>query len=176
MAGKVKPENASSVTPKRSRPKAASATAGIPIVRLVHDGVARLDLPPINCKHHASALAAHLLENRDRETFVAIHLDSKLRVLSAEVVAIGTLSATLVHPREVFKGALLSNAASIVVAHNHPSGDPTPSPEDLALTQTLIRAGELLGVAVHDHLIIGETTLSLRETTRLWDGSTVGAT
>jgi DNA repair protein RadC len=145
-----------------------AATGDIPIIKIVQVGAARLGLPPITCVHHAGELAAHLLADADRETFIAIHLDAKLRLLSAETVAVGTLTATLIHPREVFKGAVLSNAASIIVAHNHPSGDPTPSPEDLALTETLIRAGELLGIALTDHLVIGATTVSMRETTSLW--------
>lgn len=146
----------------------AGAKVDVPILKLIQVGKARLHLPPIDCSHHAATLAAHLVADADRETFIAIHLDTKLRLLSAEIVAVGTLAATLVHPREVFKAALMSNAASVIVAHNHPSGDPTPSQEDLALTKTLIEAGDLLGIPVRDHLIVGATTTSLRETTRLW--------
>ena len=71
------------------------------------------------------------------------------------VVAIGSLTAALVHPREVFKPAILSNAAAVVLAHCHPSGDPTPSAEDLALTKRLCEAGDLLGIRVLDHLVLG---------------------
>lgn len=117
----------------------------------------------------AAAFAREVLRGRDRELFVCIHLSSKHDVLSAEVVAIGTLNATLVHPREVFKGAILANAAAVVLAHNHPSGHTEPSQEDLALTSQLLAAGDVLGVAVEDHVIIaGEKWLSLRETTALW--------
>lgn len=150
----------------------------VPVVRVVQhgaDGGPRLALAReancpryIRCAHDAAELARLLLQDRDRETFLAIHMDAKRRLLSTEVVAVGTLSAVLVHPREVFKGALLANAASIVVAHNHPSGDPTPSSEDLALTTQLMRAGEIVGVELTDHLILGTTTVSLRETTTLW--------
>ncbi len=117
----------------------------------------------------AAAVALQALRGRDREAFLCIHLNTKRDVLSAEVVAIGTLNSTLVHPREVFKGALLANAAAVVVAHNHPSGHTDPSPEDLALTGLLLAAGEVLGVTVEDHIITaGEKWLSLRETTALW--------
>lgn len=143
----------------------------VPIVRLVCDGAVRLRLPEVTGHQRAADVLAHLLEGRDRETFVVLHLDTKLRPLSIEVVAVGTLAATLVHPREVFKGAFLANASTIVVAHNHPSGDPTPSPEDLALTETLLRAGEMLGVPVLDHLIMGDTTISLRTQTGIWSAS-----
>ena len=129
---------------------------------------------PIENAQRAAALAEQLLAGRDRETFVVIHLDSKRGLLSVEVVAMGTLNATLVHPREVFKGALLANAASVVIAHNHPSGNTAPSPEDLALTRQLLKAGELLGVPVDDHIIVGDTAASLRETTRLWADAGLG--
>lgn len=141
----------------------------VPIVRLAFTRERpSLSPQPIENPRRAGALAEQLLAGRDRETFVVIHLDSKRGLLSAEVVAVGTLNATLVHPREVFKGALLANAASIVVAHNHPSGNPAPSPEDLALTRQLLEAGELLGVPVDDHIIVGDTSASMRETTCLW--------
>jgi DNA repair protein RadC len=77
-------------------------------------------------------------------------------VIAYHEVSRGTLDATLVHPREVFKAALLANAATIVLAHNHPSGNPAPSPDDMALTRRLIDAGRLLGVDVLDHIVIGD--------------------
>jgi DNA repair protein RadC len=76
-------------------------------------------------------------------------------VLSCEEVHRGTLDASLVHPREVYKAAILANAANIIVAHNHPSGDPTPSPQDYAVTERLVRAGEILGIPLLDSLVIG---------------------
>lgn len=116
----------------------------------------------------ATAVRA-LIGEHDREAFVVVHLNAKHKIVSLEVVAVGTLSATLVHPREVFKGALLANAAAIGLAHNHPSGDPTPSPEDLALTAQLLAAGEVVGVRVLDHIVLGDDRhVSLRDTTMLW--------
>jgi DNA repair protein RadC len=98
------------------------------------------------------------LKTSDREQFITIHLDTKLRIISVEVISVGTNNLSLVHPREVFRGAVLQGADSIIIVHNHPSGDPAPSPEDLAVTTRLIDAGQLLGIVVVDHIILGEDT------------------
>ncbi len=95
------------------------------------------------------------LQNLDREVFYSLHLDSKYNLVSCEEVSRGTLTCSLVHPREVYKGAILSSAAGIIVAHNHPSGDPTPSKEDRDVTRRLYQAGELLGIPLLDSVIIG---------------------
>jgi DNA repair protein RadC len=92
----------------------------------------------------------------DREHFWRIALDARSNVLGYETVSIGTISASLVHPREVFKGAILSNAAAIIVAHNHPSQDTSPSPEDKEVTRRIQKAGELLGIPLFDHLVLGD--------------------
>lgn len=98
------------------------------------------------------------------EHFVAFHLDAKFQVIGYNEVSKGTVSASLVHPREVFKAALLSNSTAIICAHNHPSGIVKPSAEDIETTSTLIKAGAILGVLVLDHVIIGGDELfSLRE-------------
>ena len=94
--------------------------------------------------------------NLDREHFWRIDLDIRNRIIGYEVVSIGTLTASLVHPREVFVGALLSKSAGVIIAHNHPSGEITPSPEDKETTRRLVKAGEILGVPVLDHLIVGD--------------------
>jgi DNA repair protein RadC len=93
--------------------------------------------------------------NEDQEHFCAAFLNSKGEVLSTRVIHIGTLNMSVVGAREVFREAVRENAASVIVAHNHPSGDPTPSPEDIAITRKLIEVGELLDVKVLDHVIIG---------------------
>jgi len=95
------------------------------------------------------------LGNETKEVFIALHLDSKNRLLCLDHVSVGSLNASVVHPREVFKSVLLSSAAAVILLHNHPSGDPTPSREDLELTGRLREAGELLGIRVLDHVIIG---------------------
>ena len=103
----------------------------------------------------AAALAA-LLQDEPGEVFAILCLSTKHRVIAYHEVSRGTLDATLVHPREVFTAALLSNAASIILTHNHPSGDPTPSPDDQQLTRRLVDAGRLIGVDVLDHIIVGD--------------------
>lgn len=90
------------------------------------------------------------------EKFIALLLDGRQRVLREHVVSQGTLTASLVHPREVFRPALRESAAALILVHNHPSGDPTPSPEDREVTRRLVRAGKLLGVRVLDHVVVAE--------------------
>lgn len=99
-----------------------------------------------------------------REHFLAVMLDTKNRVLRTETISIGTLDSSLVHPREVYRMVIREGAACWIAVHNHPSGDPTPSPDDIAITRRLKEAGELLGVGLLDHLIIGDGNYtSLRE-------------
>lgn len=103
----------------------------------------------------------------DQERFVVACLDTKHRVQCVVVVTIGTLDASLVHPREVFKPAFLEGSSAIVISHNHPSGNPDPSREDRQVTDRLTEAGKLLGIVVLDHIIHGDGTgqvLSIRET------------
>jgi len=92
----------------------------------------------------------------DREMFVVLLLDGKNQLLGFNVVSIGCLTAALVHPREVFKPAILANAASLILAHNHPSGDPEPSAEDRAITERLRHAGDVMGIKILDHVVIGD--------------------
>lgn len=100
----------------------------------------------------------------DRERFIALYLDARHRVRALETVSTGSLNASLVHPREVFKPAIAVSAAAVIVAHNHPSGDPRPSGDDLELTGRLDRCGELLGIALLDHLVVGDADItSIRE-------------
>jgi len=96
------------------------------------------------------------LHYEKREHFVVILLNRKNKIMGTKTVSVGSLSASIVHPREVFRPAIMDAAAAIVVAHNHPSGDPTPSREDIAVTRRLVRAGELLDIPVLDHVIIGD--------------------
>ena len=103
------------------------------------------------------------LQKETKEHFIALHLDTKNRILCIDRVSAGTMTSSLIHPREVFKTALLSSAASLLLIHNHPSGDPTPSREDIAITEKLKEAGEIMGIAVLDHVIIGDGYVSLKE-------------
>lgn len=102
-----------------------------------------------------SLLMIELLGNPDREHFVVFMLDTRNKFIGANVVTVGTLTASLIHPREVFKPAILSNAAAVILAHNHPSDDTNPSAEDKETTKRLEQAGRLLGIGVLDHVIIG---------------------
>ena len=102
----------------------------------------------------AAHLAAAVLAGLTVEQVIALHVNTKQKLIGVHVVSIGTLNASLVHPREVFKAALLTNAAGLILAHNHPSGDPTPSPEDRALVSRLRQAGDILGVELLDALIV----------------------
>ncbi len=125
-------------------------------VALVRESAPRPVAASLRCPEDIAAWARNVagMGDLDREHFVAVHLDIKNRVRSWEIVSIGHLSAALVHPREVFKAAILANAASVALLHNHPSGDPEPSREDIDLTRRLIRAGELLGIPVLDHVVV----------------------
>lgn len=107
---------------------------------------------------------APLLRDRRQEEFWALYLDTQNRVLSERRITVGLLNASLVHPREVFAPALRKSAASVVVAHNHPSGDPEPSGEDRAVTRQLGASGALLGIPLRDHVILGaDGYVSLRK-------------
>jgi len=91
-----------------------------------------------------------------KEHFIMFVLNSKNKVLMRKTVSIGSLNASIVHPREVFSEAIVQGAASIICVHNHPSGDPTPSPEDLEVTRRLVAAGEIIGIQVLDHIVVGQ--------------------
>lgn len=103
------------------------------------------------------------MQQETKEHFIALHLDGKNRIVAMDRVSSGSLNQSIVHPREVFKTALLSSAASIILLHNHPTGDPTPSTEDREITKRLKEAGDLLGVRVLDHIVIGKTYYSFTE-------------
>lgn len=113
---------------------------------------------------HAYHLVKDELEKERRELIVVILQDIKGCAICHQVVAIGTLSNALVHPREVFYPAIRHNAASLILVHNHPSGDPTPSPQDIELTAEIVKAGRLMSIPVNDHLIVGhQGYVSLRQ-------------
>lgn len=134
----------------------------------------RSDLPFVDgrkrltCARDAVAILTPILEAEPVEVFVILCLSTKHQVIAYHEVSRGVLDATLVHPREVFKAVLVSNSAALVLAHNHPSGDPDPTSDDAVLTRRLVQAGELLGVDVLDHVILGhETYYSFKEHGRL---------
>ena len=113
------------------------------------------DRPALTSPEHAAEVLVPQVAGADRERCVAALLDTKHRLLEVAVVSIGSLDHTFMAPREVFRDGLLANAAALVLAHNHPSGDPEPSRDDEAVTRRLVRAGELIGIELLDHLVVG---------------------
>ena len=127
-------------------------------VQTVKERTYTYDFRKVNSPQSAKALFEKLefFVNSDREMFLVASLNTKNEPTQIEVVSVGSLNASIVHPREVFKSAIISNAASIICAHNHPSGDLTPSKEDIEVTKRLVEAGKLLGIDVLDHIIMND--------------------
>lgn len=142
--------------------KAAMLVAAFELARrALHQGLGVL--PVIARPTDTVALLADIKDQR-KEHFLCLYLNARNQVIHKEVISIGSLSASIVHPREVFQAALGHAAASVILAHNHPSGDVSPSQEDIELTRRLVAAGEIMGIEVLDHIIIGSAEiLSLRE-------------
>jgi len=124
---------------------------------LVRESVSS-ELDSVNTPEEAASIVRDLFDfdHLDREQFVALALNTKNRVIGAWAVSVGSLNASIVHPRELFKQCVKVSAASVVVMHNHPSGDPTPSGADIQLTRRLVKAGDVLGIEVLDHVVIGD--------------------
>lgn len=114
----------------------------------------------------AVGIARAILEREgdgDKENFLLLAMNARGQVTGYKVVGVGTMTASLVHPREVFRAALALEAVTVLVVHNHPSGDPTPSDEDRELTQRLKKAGEIIGIPVVDHIVLGDGEWSSAE-------------
>ncbi|TWH82570.1 JAB domain-containing protein [Sedimentibacter saalensis] len=124
-------------------------------IKMVREGSILYESRNINSPEIAAELGRKFIENSDREELIVCCLDTKNQPLSISVASIGSLNSSIVHPREVFKVAVLSNAASIIVFHNHPSGDTSPSTEDISVTNRLKEAGNIIGIKLIDHIIIG---------------------
>ena len=137
--------------------------------RLVHENIG--ETPRIATPEEVASVLRERARGLDREVFWVLLLDTKNRLVAPpSEVSKGTLNSSLVHPREIFKPAIQHSASNIILAHNHPSGDPTPSAQDIKITKKLIEAGKILEISVLDHIIIGRKTregaadfLSLRE-------------
>ena len=139
-------------------------------LRVVRDRSASVKASGLPCDNPAGVaeIVRAVIGSDPREHFVAVYLNARNHPVGFHVVSIGTLTASLVHPREVFGPALVAGAAGIIIAHNHPSGDSRPSPEDIETTHRLVKAGRLLGVGVLDHVIItGAGYTSLRQSGQL---------
>lgn len=124
-------------------------------IKMCKEGSIMYGARKISSPSDAVNLIGEFMGDSDREEFIIIAIDTKNQPTAINVCSIGTLNATLVHPREVFKMAILANANSIIIAHNHPSGDVSPSKEDINITTKLKEAGDIIGINITDHLIIG---------------------
>jgi DNA repair protein RadC len=149
----------------RPNPTRPYKIPGFRIALVREPGVELAERPQIRVPGEAAPLLARYIGDADREVFVIAMLTTRHRVLGLHTVSVGCLTSSLVHPREVFKPAILAGSAAILAAHPHPSGDPEPSAEDIALTRRLAAAGQLLGIELLDHLVLGEAGrfVSLRE-------------
>ncbi|NLU50602.1 MAG: DNA repair protein RadC [Syntrophomonadaceae bacterium] len=114
------------------------------------------DRPVIKTPEDVKNMVMEDMRLLDREHFRAAYLDRKNHVISIETISIGGLHSSIVHPREVFKPAVKRSAAGVILIHNHPSGDPSPSQEDIEVTRRLVQAGQIMGIEVLDHIIIGD--------------------
>ena len=147
-----------------ARQKQVAFYAPIYKIQLVRDGRQKMTDRQMTSPADAATVLRAYLQGADREYFVVMLLDTSCRVIGINTVSMGTLDSAIVTGREVFKAAILANAHSIILGHNHPSGDPEPSPSDVRVTKDLVMAGKALDIEVHDHIIIGELRhLSLKE-------------
>ncbi|HUG84064.1 MAG TPA: JAB domain-containing protein [Euzebya sp.] len=143
-------------TPTPSTPTASAVSVGChPIARFASDP--HLQRPQVATPEDADGLLRPRLAGLDREHCLLVSLDARHRVIAIDTVSVGSVDHTFMAPREVYRDALLRGAAAIMLAHNHPSGDPSPSPADRAVSRRLAAAGATLGVALVDHLIIGDS-------------------
>jgi len=144
------------------RVKAAKMKAAFELGRRLAGS--KVERPVIKCPKDVSGLLMEQMRYLDKEHFQVILLNTKNMVLGVELVSVGSLNTSIVHPREIFKRPIQTSAAAIILVHNHPSGDPTPSREDIQVTKRLQEAGQLLGINVLDHIVIGDNQfLSFRE-------------
>jgi DNA repair protein RadC len=131
---------------------------GIKLIKAVADRYMEkkiIDKDPINNSKELHDYLFHHLRDRHRECFHILYLDAKNRVIKTETLFEGTLTASSVYPREVVSSALNNRAAALIFAHNHPSGDPKPSSEDISLTRQLVFACRVVGITVHEHIVVG---------------------
>lgn len=142
--------------PRKARPWSASEFKIVSMREIpMHDSLALCDTPDKAAEYWRQHVTSHPHYNPEVECFVTLILNTRRRVKGHNLVATGTLDTILVHSREVFRAAIIGAAAGIVMMHNHPSGDPSPSEADIKVTRDLIRAGQLLKIDVLDHVIVG---------------------
>ena len=143
--------------------KAATIVAAVELGRRLSTRAAQ-KLEKIEGPEDVARYASPLLRFEQKEHFLVMLLDVRNRVLAMPTISIGSLTASVAHPREIFREAIRYSAANMILIHNHPSGDPTPSREDIQITKQMMKAGEIMGIPVLDHIIIaGDGFLSLKE-------------
>ena len=143
--------------------KAAQIKAALELSRRLEGDAADKPKRVLKSPDDVAAEVRSQLKGRKKEHFLVLSLDTRNRLINRKLVSIGSLDTSIVHPREVFKEAVSSCAASVIFAHNHPSGDPEPSKEDIELTKRLAKAGEIMGIDVLDHIIVCDRSyLSLK--------------
>ncbi|HLB27840.1 MAG TPA: DNA repair protein RadC [Dehalococcoidales bacterium] len=135
--------------------KAAQLKAVFALAGQLEKNPEHTDAPQVKTPDQVHSQVKNKLQDKKKEYFLALLLDTRSRLIKIAEISIGSLDSSIVHPREVFKEALSASAASVIFAHNHPSGDPEPSAEDIKLTKRLADAGQLMGIDVLDHVIIG---------------------
>ena len=123
---------------------------------MVKEGDLSVERKQIRSPQDVFNMVQGFLADADREYFLILTLSTKNSIMGVNVVSIGSLNSSLVHPREVFKLAILSNAAAVILVHNHPSGDPTFSNEDMEITRRLIEASKIIGIEILDHVVVGD--------------------
>jgi DNA repair protein RadC len=143
--------------------KAAQIKAAIELSKRLEADAGEKPKPVLKSPENVVAVMRSKLKGKKKEHFWVICLDTRNRLINWKPVSIGSLDTSIVHPREVFKEAVSSSAASVIFVHNHPSGDPEPSKEDVELTERLVKAGEIIGIDVLDHIIVCDKSyLSLK--------------
>ncbi len=134
--------------------KAAQIKAAFELSKRLEDSSDKDQKTTVKSPEDAIKSVKNQLKGKKKEHFLVLSLDTRNHLINTQTISIGSLDSSIVHPREVFKEAISSTAASVIFAHNHPSGDPTPSEDDIKLTKRLVEAGEILGIEVLDHIII----------------------
>ena len=143
--------------------KASQIKAAFELANRLEDYMEAGDRPIVKTPENVVGLVRGRLKGKKKEHFLALLLDTRNQLIKVAEISVGSLDSSLVHPREVFKEAISATAASVIFAHNHPSGDPTASEDDIKLTKRLAEAGEIVGIDVLDHIIIGDKNyLSLK--------------
>ena len=155
-------ETNAATQPRRKKRELTGPSTGtwhmIPLyaLKLVREGIQPAESNIVRAPGDAAAILSTYLQDPPQEHFVVMLLNTKNRVIGVNTVYVGSVHTTVLRVAEIFRPAILGNATAIVVSHNHPSGDPTPSPEDIAVTREIVQAGKLLDIEVLDHVVLGE--------------------